>query len=223
MKRIFFVLKALVLVAGSALSLCSLAPVAGGNSSQTGNSGITVSAVSNSLSGTTAPGARVYVYEKKYRPYVTPSGYCDSTVSDDSGKFALSITMDGYFNLVVNDDKRGVAGYLPGIPVFADSLFHDTLDTLRRPGFISGNATDTSGQIFALSYVFILGTPFYTVTRNNGDFLLGPLPAATYVTGFFANFQVVNLNTGLMAQTPSPITDTTIVTVVPDGVSQWKW
>jgi hypothetical protein len=198
-------------------------PVAGGNSSQTGNSGITVSAVSKSVSGATAPGARVYVYDQSYRPYVTPSGFCDSTVADDSGRFTLSIAREGYFNMLVNDDKRRVAGYLPNIPVFVDTLFRDTLDTLRRPGFISGNTTDTSGKIYALSYVFVLGTPFYTVTKNNGDFLLGPLPAATYTTGFFANFQVVNLATGLIAQTPSPITDTTVVTVAPDSVSLWKW
>jgi hypothetical protein len=223
MKQIPFFIKVLAIGASAALCLCSMAPVAGGNSSQTGNNGITVSASAKTISGTTARDAHISIYEQNFRPHLTPSGICDSTVADDSGRFAFSIVQEGYFNLLVNDVRRGNAGFVPRIPVFADSVFHDTIDTLKQPGSISGTTTDTAGRTYALSYIFIEGSPFYTVTRNNGDFLLGPLPSGTYTTGFFANFQVVNSVTGQMMQMPSSLTDTVVITVYPDSVSQWKW
>jgi hypothetical protein len=61
------------------------------------------------------------------------------------------------------------------------------------------------------------------VTKNNGEFLLGPLPAGTYTTGFFANFQVVDKLTGQIVQMASALLDTTIITIVPGGVSAWNW
>jgi hypothetical protein len=223
MKKICRIIQAMSVVASVFFCLCSTSPIAGGNSSQTGNAGIAVVSRSQSIFGETAPNAHVSIYEQNYTPYLTPSGYCDSTVSDDTGRFVFSNVQEGYFNLLVHDVHRGNAGFVSRIPVFADSVFNDTIDTLKQPGFISGNATDTAGRIFALSYVFIQGSPFYTITKNNGDFMLGPLPAGTYATGFFANFQVVNATTGEMAQVPSALTDTVVIAVFPDSVSQWKW
>jgi hypothetical protein len=223
MKQIPSFIKVLAVGAIASFCLCSMAPIAGGNSSQTGNNGITVSASLNTISGTTARNARISIYEQNFRPYLTPSGMSDSTVADDSGRFVFSIASEGYFNLFVNDTRRGNASFIARIPVFADSVFSDTIDTLRQPGFISGTAKDTAGTVYALSYIFINGTPFYTVTKNDGGFLLGPLPSGTYATGMFANFQVVDIKTGAIAQMANVTTDTTVITVFPDSVSQWKW
>jgi hypothetical protein len=123
----------------------------------------------------------------------------------------------------VFDGGHGCAAFIPRIPVFIDSLFRDTLDTLKKPGFISGTAKDTAGMTYPLSYIFIDGTPFYTVTKNNGDFLLGPLPEGTYATGLFANFQVANIKTDPIVQMASFRTDTTVITVASDSVSAWHW
>jgi hypothetical protein len=223
MKKLSFIAK--VLIAGASLFFCtcSSSPVAGGNSSQTGNAGIVILASTGTVSGRTRPQAQVSIYDSHYMPYLTPSGFCDSTVADDSGRFVFSIAQEGYFNLFVNDLRRGTAGYLPRIPLFADSVFKDTLGVLKQPGFISGNTTDSAGRTYALSYVFIQGSPFYTITRNNGDFQLGPLPSGTYNTGFCANFQVVNSVTGQMVQVASALTDSAVITVFPDSVSHWKW
>jgi hypothetical protein len=223
MKQILFFFKVLVIGAITAFCLCTMAPVAGGNSSQTGNNGITVSASVKTISGTTARDAHISIYEQNFRPYLTPSGFCDSTVADDSGRFAFSIVQDGYFNLFVNDVRRGSAGFIARIPVFADSVFSDTIDTLKQPGFVAGTATDTAGRTYALSYLFIDGSPFYTVTKNDGGFLLGPLPAGTYATGLYANFQVIDIKTGAIAQMASATKDTSVITVFPDSISQWKW
>jgi hypothetical protein len=223
MKKICRAIQAMSVVASVFFCMCSSSPIAGGNSSQTGNAGIAVASRSLSILGATVPNAHVSIYEQNYSPYLTPSGYCDSTVADDSGRFSFSTVQEGVFNLLVCDVHRGNAGFISRIPVFADSVFTDTIDTLKQPGFISGTAMDTAGTIYALSYIFIDGSPFYTVTRNNGDFLLGPLPKGIYATGLFANFQVSTVRPGELVQMADAKTDTTVVTVFPDSVSTWKW
>jgi hypothetical protein len=222
MKNISFIIKALIAGAGVFFCQCSIGPIAGGNSSQTGNVGLVVTACSNTVSGITTPYAHVSVYDQNYRPYLTPSGFSDSIVADDSGRFAFSLSRDGYFNLFVNDISRGNEGFVQRIPVFADSFFTDTIDTMHQPGSIAGKAIDIAGIIYPLSYIFINGSPFYTVTKNNGDFLLGPLPEGTYETGLFAAFRTSDTANGFV-QLTNIATDTSTVSVAPGTVSQWIW
>jgi len=223
MNRIPSLIKIIVACLSAFLCVCSSSPLAGGNSSQTGNSGIAVVSRSQSIFGATVPGARVSIYDQGFRPYLTPSGFSDSAVATDSGRFSFSPVAEGHYNLLVVDVRHGGAAFVANIPVFPDSVFADTLDTLRQPGFINGTAADTAGSTYALSYIFIDGSPFYTVTKNNGEFLLGPLPAGTYATGLFANFQITNVKTGEIAQMAGVRTDTTVITVVSDSVSTWHW
>ena len=221
MKKILSIIKAMAVGITALFCMCTLAPLAGGNSSQTGNNGIAVASVSQNISGTTRPGARISIYDQNYRAYKTPSGVCDSTIADDSGRFVFSIALEGHYNLLVQDVHRGGTAFIPRIPVFVDSVYRDTVDTLRHPGFIAGVATDTLGRTFALSYVFINGSPFYTVTKNNGDFLLGPLPAGPYKIGITANFQVIDPIKGQLAPLLVTIDDPSVTTVVPDSITPW--
>jgi hypothetical protein len=223
MKKIPPFIKVWAIGIGLLVCRCSVSQLAGGNSSQTGNNGIIITAQAQSISGTTAPDAHLALYDQNFRPYLTPSGFCDSTIADKNGYFALSPGRGGYYNLLVCDVHRGSAAFVQRIPVFADSTFTYTLDTLRQPGFISGTAIDTTEKIYPLSYVYIDGSPFYTVTKNNGDFQLGPLPVGTYTTGFFANFQVADIPYGAISQMTIVKTDKSMVTVFPDSVSVWHW
>jgi hypothetical protein len=222
MKRILLTLQTVGVAIILATCTCSVSPLAGGNSSQTGNNGIVVSALSHSVSGSTHPGTRLSLYSDQYRPYQTAPGFSDSTIADDSGSFVFTITPDGYYNLVAQDEASGGMAFVPRIPVFEDTVFADTIDTLRRPGFLQGTATDTAGRIFTLSYVYITGSPFYTVTKNDGTFLLGPLPSGRFEIGIIGNFQLVNAQTGQMAPLLSMVVDTANVTVYPDSIAQWQ-
>jgi hypothetical protein len=220
MKRTFLIVQAVGAAIILVTCMCSVSQLAGGNSSQTGNNGIVVSALSHSVSGFTHPGSRLSIYSDQYRPYQTAPGFCDSAIADDSGRFAFAITPDGYYNLVAHDEASGGMAFVPRIPVFQDTVFADTIDTLRHPGFLQGTATDTAGRIFALSYVFVAGSPFYTVTRNDGTFLLGPLPFGTYAIGVIGNFQVVNAHTGQLAPLLAEVVDTADAVVYPDSITQ---
>jgi hypothetical protein len=222
MIRITPIIKAIAASCAAVCCLCSGNQLAG-NSSQTGNNGIVVSVLSQTISGTTAAGAKISVYAQNYRPYASPAGFCDSTTANDSGAFVLPNLPQGYVNVYVRNSTDGATAFLRHIPVSADSLYTyaDTLDSLEQPGFISGAATDTSGALLALSYVFVDGSPFYCVTKNNGDFLLGPLPAGSYTLGFYANF---TMNTsGIMTPAMTVISETSTATVYPDSISVWHW
>jgi hypothetical protein len=222
MKKILSIIKAMAAILTALFCMCTLAPLAGGNSSQTGNNGIAVAALAKTISGTTQPGARISIYDQNYTPYKTPSGICDSTVADDSGRFVFSIALEGYYNLLVQDVHRGGTAFIYRIPVFVDSVFADTLDTLRHPGLLAGTATDSTGLALALSYVYVPGSPFYTVTRNDGGFLLGPLPAGNYTIGLFANFKVAYVNPIIQLIPAFTIAaDTSSAVVYPDSISTW--
>jgi hypothetical protein len=222
MKKILSIIKVTAVGTIAMFCMCSIGPLAGGNSSQTGNNGIAVASLSQNISGTTRPGARVSIYGQSYLPYVTPPGFCDSTFADDSGRFAFAaVPQQGYVNLLVNDEPRGAAGFIKNIPVFLDSVFADTIETLRHPGLLAGTATDSAGLALALSYVYVPGSPFYTVTKNNGAFLLGPLPEGSYKIGLFANFKVASVNPGQLIPAFTIAADTSSAVVYPDSISTW--
>jgi hypothetical protein len=211
---------------GTAVSLacnCGTEQLAGGNSSET-NNGVTISAVNQSISGTTVPNAHVSIYDQNYKPYLTPSGFCDSTVANDSGRFSFFPSQEGHYSLIVSDVPEGRTALIAGIPVFTDSEFADTFAILKRPGFIAGTAVDTAGNVYPLSYVYIDGSPFYTVTKNNGDFLLGPLPVGTYSIGIFDDSLIYQ---GPAQPGPAPLggatTDSSVATVFEDSISTWHW
>jgi hypothetical protein len=222
MKKFLSIITATTVGIFALFCMCTLAPLAGGNSSQTGNNGIAVAALAKTISGTTHPGARISIYDQNFMPYKTPSGVCDSTVADDSGRFAFPVALEGYYNLLVQDVHREGTAFIYRIPVFADSVFADTIDTLRHPGLLAGTATDSAGLALALSYVYVPGSPFYTVTRNDGQFLLGPLPAGSYTIGLFANFRVAYVNPIIQLIPAFTIAaDTSSATVYPDSISTW--
>lgn len=205
------------------LSGCSVSTISdAGNSSQTGNNGVIVAARNNLISGTTQPNARIYIFDQEYRPFKNPAGFEDSTIADSTGSFTLVSSREGRINLLVQNELKGTSGFIANIPVYSDSVFADTLDSLCQPGFLKGKAIDSAGGIFALSYAFIKGSPFYTVTNNNGDFLLGPLPAGRFRIGFFANFKVIDNKSSMTpqwAQLLVEVQDTADVIVYPDSIT----
>ena len=225
MKIRYFTKALVVLIVTVFFSRCSTSPLAGGNSSQTGNAGIAVTASDQSIFGITDSGAHVAIFEQNYRPYLTPSGICDSTIADNSGRFSFSIVQVGLYNLVVIDQRRGnAAAFIPNIPVYPDSTFTRTIDSLKKNGYISGVARDSMGVIYPLFYLFINGTPFYTVTKNNGDFLLGPLPPGMYKTRLFAISSVDSVKPFVG---PNPLRfislDTSsVVVVTSDSITAWR-
>ncbi len=164
----------------------------------------------------------VHIYNQNYMPhYFRSPGFCDSTFSNDAGKFSFSAIAEGHYNLLVWDSTENKSVFIERIPVFADSSV-TVSDILKRPGFLTGIATDMGGNNLLLSYVYIKGSPFYAVTRNSGEFSLGPLPAGVYKLAFFANYLSAP-GSSTAEPVMTPINETSTVTVYPDSVSHWSW
>jgi hypothetical protein len=203
----------------STVCFCSIDQMAG-NSSQTGNNGIMVLSKAGQITGKSDHDLSISVYKDNYLPHNVASGFCDSTVSDDSGYFAFNSIPSGYYNLFAYERVGSKSVFIKRIAVFTDSssLLNDSL---RKPGFLTGISTDKSGNNLVLSYVFIKGSPFYTVTNNSGKFLLGPLPPNGYTISFYANFK--DAGNGALSPVLDTIKDTGMAVVYPDSISNWNW
>lgn len=203
----------------SMVCFCSIDQMAG-NSSQTGNSGITVQSYSGQISGKSIPDLSIFIYKDNYLPYSINKGFCDSIISDDSGHFAFTSIPSGYYNLLAREKVGEKSVFIKRIPVFTDST-KLLYDTLRKPGFLTGISTDKAGNNLVLSYVFVKGSPFYTVTNNSGKFLLGPLPPNSYTLSFYANFIVIG--EGAISPAMVPVKDTSTAVIYSDSISNWNW
>lgn len=174
---------------------CSMSPVAGGNSSQTGNNGMVVAASMNagqgSVLGKTVANAQVSIYAAEYLPWCD-SGFADTTIADGSGDFSFAGLDSGLYNIMTKDFVENKAGFISGIAIVPAALYADTLDSLEQPGFLTGVlATDATGDTLLLwSVVFIAGTPFSAATDNRGKFLLGEIPAGRYALQIKRNFKL---------------------------------
>ncbi len=201
------------------LCACSAQKIAGGNSSQTGNNGMLLAAVSQTICGTTIPHAYIAVYADSFLPYKDTLGFSDSTLANDSGHFSFSNLAPGYYNVFVDNraKSRGGMAFVQKVPVFKDSVFSDTLDSLAQSGFVAGNAVDSMNNPLFLSYIFIKGSPFYTLAKSNGGFLLGPVPEGKYKVGLFADYQNIKLGPNVMIA--KSVVDTGMATVYPDSTS----
>jgi hypothetical protein len=219
-KKVAFLLKASLTALLCFVSFCSTGDLAG-NSSQTGNNGITVLSFSGLITGSSQPGVSISVYERNYLPHSISSGFKDTTSCDENGEFSFASLPAGFYNLLAWSPDGNKSAIIMGIPVFTDSSasFSDTLD---YPGFLEGICTDRLGNNLVLSYVFIKGSPFYSVTRNNGEFLLGPLPANRYTLSFYANF-VGSAGGDALSPVMRPIPDTSVAVVYPNSISHWNW
>lgn len=196
---------------------CSNIDLAGGNSSQTGNNGITLIAKSSSITGTTQAHSPVFLYTQAYAPYEKPPRGCDSTIADMRGRFAFDNISAGYYNLIVYDSARVRGAFVGPVPVFIDSVFSADLPSLPRPGFAAGTAKDSTGKSRAFSCAFVRGSPFYAVANQNGEFLLGPLPVGRYTVRFIENFAMT-----IVSPLRPIASDTGTVAIYPDSISVYQ-
>jgi hypothetical protein len=198
-------------------SQCSIDPLASGNSSQTGNNGVIITAMNQSLSGITRCYVHVAIYDKRYLPYSDTAGFTMSTKTNDSGYFEFSHLPYGYYNLFVIDSTKMEMAFISDVPILEDKTVTDTLADLHRPGFLAGIAIDSSGMPIELSYVFIQGSPFYAVTRKYGDFRFDPLPSGNYTLNLFLNVKKLNDD---MVLVMLPAKTSSSVLIKPDSTTE---
>lgn len=216
MKNLLLITKAVTAICIIIQCSCSVMPLAG-NSSQTGNNGLTIVAMKQSICGTTHPNADISIYESNYLPFKSPSSFTISTKANDSGYFEFSNLPVNFYNLLVQDIDKNKMAFMQEIPVTIDSVFTDTIKTMQHTGFLTGIALDTSDAPISLSYIYIKGSPFYVVSKNNGGFLLGPLPSGKHTVRIYTSFKLDTKN-NLVSATEAFYKSNTI-TIYPDSTT----
>jgi hypothetical protein len=207
---------------------CSPMNIAGGgNSSGTGNGAI-ARASSDRIEGVTGPTSMVLLYSQDWLPLTDSGTYSDSSVADDSGKFAFANVPHGYYNLLIFTSGGKTSGIFRNIPCQPAISWADTIDTLKEPGFLRGFAVSKSDTL-ALSYVYVKGTPFHAMTDTYGEFLMGALPPSTYTLQIYGLF-TTNAG-GPVKMVPNitiegtlvggAIVDSTAITIYPGSIAQF--
>jgi hypothetical protein len=190
LKQFITVLEIVFIICFSVFYSCSNSVA--GNSSQTGNNGVTVTASCGSISGETKPEIHVSIYEQKFIPYITPSRFSDSTKTDDSGKFLFSSLAQGYYNLLIQDTGSDEAAFVRNIPVFADSVHTDTSKLLLVSGYFKGQFNENVDWKSESFVVYLEGSPFNSQIDYNGEFMIGPVPSGNYIFGYTDKYSDAN-------------------------------
>ncbi|NLG17516.1 MAG: hypothetical protein GX556_09335 [Fibrobacter sp.] len=196
------------------LCFCSIDQLAG-NSSQTGNNGITVLSKSGTVSGTALSSADIFIFSHDYKSYPAISGYCDSATSNNADPFIFSDLDTGYYNILIKSRKENTAAFIRDIPVFPGATSNHR-DTFKPCGFINASSSGNS----MLKFAFIQGSPYFAVATEDGDLRLGPLPPGNYKIDVNAMVLITNNH-----PLPDPllIDDTTFITVYPDSTTDLIW
>jgi hypothetical protein len=197
--------------------------VADGNSSGTGNSGITVSALLDRIDGTTVHDAEVQLYSQDWMPHLRSGLFAEAAVADDSGNFSFTGIPAGSFNLIVYSPNRTYAGIVRGIVVSADSTWADSIGPLQKPGAIDGVAMTRDSAILAMSFVYIRGTPFSRMSDNRGNFSIVEIPPAQYNMQFYGLYTTNPEEEVAPVSFPSgPISDSVVIDVSADGITRYN-
>jgi hypothetical protein len=177
-----------------------------GSGTQTTN-GICISVSQNSLDGylytidnenikkriTGSATIQIQLFSTNYQPYDS-QGFYKSLLIESNGGFAADFLENGTYNLLANDTYSSSALLFSGLSI------HDSLQKFTKElpfshwGTIHGTITDSSQLAVPYKGVFILGTPFFTLTDSLGEFNIGQVPSGSY--SIFADYFTKTSNRG---------------------------
>jgi hypothetical protein len=160
---------------------CGMDGIAGdkGSSSETTN-GIVISATTNELTGSTVPGAEVYICKQYHIPvYGTVS--IDTLNADTNGLFTFIIPSPDTYSVTVIVPDSTVGIYLSGLKLGLEPLDTIRYDSLPATCTISGPVPGATIDQYTM--VFLEGTPFYTYGTPAGTIDLPGVPPGDYVVG----------------------------------------
>jgi hypothetical protein len=143
-------------------------------------SGVEIASQAGTIRATTAPGAKVSLFDERYNPDDTLVVVVDSAFADDSGHIMFSDLPSGKYNVFVFDHDSLLGAAALGIPVLNNSreTFADT-ETFASLRKVAGTVTK-NGQAVSLLPIFIAGSPFHSQTDIQGKFGFQGVPAGVY-------------------------------------------
>jgi hypothetical protein len=110
-------------------------------------------------------------------------GTADSTRADSLGVFLFDSLADGTYNLIARDTVTATAVLYNELVVGSDSIFISTTKDFSSTGTLVGLLRDKDSTVFPFSYCFLVGTPFHTVSDDDGYIRYDNLPAGSYTVG----------------------------------------
>jgi hypothetical protein len=134
--------------------------------------GATVVMLDNCVEGSSPPFASVYMFDTGYIPYIG-DGLGVVLTADEEGTFHLDGIEEKVLNVQIIDKSKNLSTLLP---VGAKGVTYRS--ELKISGRLQGNVETTgSGRIL----VFISGTGYYILLKEQGVFSFDNLPPGSYI------------------------------------------
>ncbi len=153
----------------------------GGNTSETTN-GVTLSRSGPGVQGRTRPYVFVGIYSSDFVP-PHEWGTADSVRADSAGAFSFDSLANGTYNLIARDSATITAVLHNNVVLDSDAVFIPQAKDFSPTGTLDGLLRDHDSTVFPFSYCFLVGTPFHTVSDDNGYIRYDDLPSGTYTVG----------------------------------------
>ena len=175
--------------------LCTGSRIAG--TETTNGDELKVTAAADSIKGVGPSGAEVRIFAANYFPY-NDSGFADTVTADQSGAFEFPGLTPGIYNVYSTSITNDLSVFISSIAIAtSDNGLPDTVEaTFDTTGSIAGELVDTLKMPIENAYVFLQGSPFWTMTDNNGAYRLLKVPGGKYALTFIANNRNANWSTG---------------------------
>lgn len=154
----------------------------------TNGDGFTITASTNYIEGTAPNGFMVELYSSDFYPH-TNKGYKKSTTIDSNMIYKFTNLESGTYNLYCHSVTNDTSVFIQKIHI--DELNGTNTDTIdfTTTGSVSGNLIDTNSEPIQNAHVYIIGSPFYTVTNNSGSYTINEIPAGSYKIEFIYEYR----------------------------------
>jgi hypothetical protein len=145
--------------------------------------------------GSPAPGASLVLVPEGYSPLamVAGSGSVDSTISDEYGRYAFSVSAPGAYNLMAK--SKGLYAMRRPVRISSDARVVLDDEILRAPGSLSGVVHLQTATDHRPAIILFLGTTLYTKpSDSSGAFSIAALAQGSYRLRFLTadnNYAVV--------------------------------
>lgn len=173
-----------------ALFLCSCGNNLAGSETTNGDE-VMVTATADRIYGTAPAGNKVYLFSNHYCPY-NDSGFSSVSKTDTSGSFSFNNLAEGEYTIYCKLANSDSSVIIQSIQV--QSNHWSTPDTVEfdENGSFSGKLIDSSGIALSQSYVYISGSPFFTITDSSGIYILKAVPKGNYLVTFSKESNGIN-------------------------------
>lgn len=144
---------------------------------------IIVTATADKIYGTAPAGNTIHLFSNNYCPY-KDSGFSGVCKVDTSGTFSFSNLLQGEYTIHCTRANPDSSAIIQSIMVQPNNFNSSDTAAFDENGSFSGILLDSYGVPLSQSYVYISGSPFFSITDSSGMYSISAVPKGNYQVTF---------------------------------------